>query len=76
MHEGVLLDGAARLLLVQGILCGGAVRGRRCDVGDLLGVGMLATNLGDANVTGLASLGERVVAAVEVLALLHVVVSM
>jgi len=45
-------------------------------VGDLLGVGMLATNLGDANVTGLASLGERVVAAVEVLALLHVVVSM
>ena len=40
-------------------------------MGDLLGVGVLATNLGDADVTSFASLGEGVVAAVEVLALLQ-----
>jgi hypothetical protein len=40
-------------------------------VWDLLGVGVLATNLGDADVTSFASLGEGVVAAVEVLALLQ-----
>ena len=38
---------------------------------DLLGVGVLATNLGDADVTSFASLGEGVVAAVKVLALLQ-----
>lgn len=37
---------------------------------DLLGVGVLAANLGDANVSSLAGLGECIVAAVEVLALL------
>lgn len=45
--------------------------GGRGDVWDLLGVGVLATNLGDADVTSFASLGEGVVAAVEVLALLQ-----
>lgn len=45
--------------------------GGRGDVWDLLGVGVLATNLGDADVTSFASLREGVVAAVEVLALLQ-----
>ena len=45
--------------------------GGRGDVWDLLGVGVLATNLGDADVTSFASLGEGVVAAVKVLALLQ-----
>ena len=40
---------------------------------DLLGVGVLAADLGDASVRGLAGLGEGVVAAVEVLALLRCV---
>ena len=40
---------------------------------DLLGVGVLAADLGDANVAGLAGLGKGVVAAVEVLALLRCV---
>lgn len=50
--------------------------GGRGDVWDLLGVGVLATNLGDTDVTSFASLGEGVVAAVEVLALLRCVVSL
>jgi len=40
---------------------------------DLLGVGVLATDLGDANVASFAGLGEGVVAAVKVLALLQLV---
>ena len=43
----------------------------RGHVRDLLGVGVLAADLGDASVRGLAGLGEGVVAAVEVLALLQ-----
>jgi hypothetical protein len=39
-------------------------------VGDLFGVGVLATNLGNTDVSCLTGLGEGVVAAVEVLALL------
>lgn len=42
-------------------------------MGDLLGVGVLATDLGDADITGLAGLGKGIVAAVEVLALLELV---
>lgn len=45
-------------------------------VRDLLGVGVLAADLGDAGVAGLAGFGEGVVAAVEVLALLRCVVSL
>jgi hypothetical protein len=44
-------------------------------VRDLLGVGVLAADLGDASVRSLAGLGEGIVAAVEVLALLWCVVS-
>jgi hypothetical protein len=44
-------------------------------VRDLLGVGVLAADLGDASVRSLAGLGEGIVAAVEVLALLRCVVS-
>lgn len=40
-------------------------------VRDLLGVGVLAADLGDASVGSFAGLGEGIVAAVEVLALLH-----
>jgi hypothetical protein len=40
-------------------------------VRNLFGVGVLATDLGDADVAGLACLGEGVVAAVKVLALLR-----
>ena len=45
-------------------------------VRDLLGVGVLAADLGDASVESLAGLGEGIVAAVEVLALLRCVVSL
>ena len=58
---GAVLGGPA------GSLAGGRGRG---DVWDLFGVGVLAADLGDADVTSFAGLGEGVVAAVEVLALL------
>jgi hypothetical protein len=70
VQEGRLLHGAAALLAVA-VLCGCAGRCGRGDVGDLLGVGVLAADLGDADVAGLAGFGEGVVAAVEVLALLE-----
>jgi hypothetical protein len=75
VQEGVFLDWTAspRLLggavvSVQAVGCG------RSDVRNLLGVGVLTTDLGDTDVTGLAGLGEGVVAAVEVLALLQAIV--
>jgi hypothetical protein len=40
-------------------------------VRDLLRVGVLAANLGDADIRGFASFGEGIVAAVKVLALLE-----
>ena len=40
-------------------------------MGDLLGIGVLAADLGDSDVSGLAGLGKGIVAAVEVLALLR-----
>ena len=43
---------------------------------DLLWVGVLTADLSDTDVAGLAGLGEGVVAAVEVLALLDKMVSM
>ena len=78
----MFLDGAAcQLALTVGgdavsvavaiaiaVLAGGRGRG---DVWDLFGVGVLAADLGDADVTSFAGLGEGVVAAVEVLALLR-----
>jgi hypothetical protein len=72
VHERVLLDGAAGfILLAAAILCSCAASWRgRGDVGDLFGVGVLATNLGNTDVSCLTGLGEGVVAAVEVLALL------
>ena len=81
VQEGVFLDRATRQLALtidaavsMTVAIGVAVlsgRGGRGDVWDLLGVGVLATNLGDTDVTSFASLGEGVVAAVEVLALLQ-----
>jgi hypothetical protein len=72
VQEGVFLDWAAGAGLLAGaIVSVQAVRCRRGDVRDLLGVGMLAPNFGDTYVTGLAGLGEGIVAAVEVLALLR-----
>jgi len=81
MQERVFLDRAAgnlaltvdhaasmAMAVAVAILSGG--RGRR-NVRNLLRVGVLAANLGDADVTGLASLGEGIVATVEVLALLQ-----
>jgi hypothetical protein len=47
-------------------------RSGRGDVRDLLGVGVLAADLGDADVASFAGFGEGVVAAVEVLALLQI----
>jgi hypothetical protein len=80
VQEGVFLDraasqlalrlGAAVAIAVLSGWCG------RCDVRDLLGVGVLAADLGDADVTSFAGFGECVVAAVEVLALLRGVVSL
>jgi hypothetical protein len=68
----VFLDWAAStVLLAVAIVSVQAIRCGRSDVRNLLGIGMLAANLGDADVAGLASLRERVVAAVEVLALLR-----
>lgn len=69
MQKGVLLDRAASFLLVQrvAILAG---RCRRSNVGDRFGIGVLAADLGDADVSCLAGLGKGIVAAVEVLALL------
>lgn len=54
------------------ILPGGCRRG---DVWNLLGVGVFAADLGDADVASFAGFGEGVVAAVEILALLQGVVS-
>jgi hypothetical protein len=72
VHEGVLLDWTTGLvLLAVAILRDGAVWCRWGDMGDFLGIGVLATDLGNANVSGLASFGERIVAAVKVLALLR-----
>lgn len=82
MHEGVFLDGAAcHLALTVGgdavsvavaIAVAVLARGRgRGDVWDLFGVGVLAADLGDTDVTSFAGLGKGVVAAVEVLALLR-----
>ena len=53
----------------------GAILTKRCSRGnvwDLLGVGVLAADLGNADVTSFAGLGEGVVAAVKVLALLQI----
>ena len=69
----MLFDWAAGLLLSVAVLSVEAIRCGRGDVGNLLGVGVLATDLGDADVAGLACFGEGVVAAVEVLALLGAV---
>jgi hypothetical protein len=67
----MLLDWAAGLVLLGvAVHWGQAVRCRRSDVGDLFGVGVLAADLGDTNVSCLAGFGEGVVATVEVLALL------
>jgi hypothetical protein len=68
----MLLDWAACLVLlaVAVLYAGAAGRGGRGDVGDLLGVGVFAADLGDAHVSSLSGLGEGIVAAVEVLALL------
>lgn len=81
VQEGVFLDRATcqLALTVVGADCMAVAiaapvlsgRGGRGDVWDLLGVGVFATNLGDTNVTSFAGLGEGVVAAVEVLALLR-----
>jgi hypothetical protein len=81
VQEGVFLDGAAcqvALAVVDAVSVAVAIAvavlagwGGRGDVWDLLGVGVLATDLGDADVTSFAGLGEGVVAAVEVLALLR-----
>ena len=81
VQEGVFLDRATGQLalaadaaisvavaIAVAVLAG---RGGRSDVWDLLGVGVLATDLGDANVASFAGLGEGVVAAVKVLALLQ-----
>jgi hypothetical protein len=63
--QQALLDlGLAMLLLL-------AVRRRRGNVGDLFGHRVLASDSSDADVSGLASLGEGVVATVEILALLR-----
>jgi len=71
VHKGVLLDGAADLVLLAVAVDGSqAVGCRRSNMGDLLRVGVLAANLGDADVSGLAGLGKGIVATVEVLALL------
>jgi hypothetical protein len=55
VQEGRLLDGAAALLTVAVLCCCAGWCGRG-DVGDLLGVGVLAADLGDADVAGLAGL--------------------
>jgi hypothetical protein len=72
VHEGVLLDGAAGLvLLAVAVDRSQAIGCRRSNMGDLLGIGVLAADLGDADISGLAGLGQGIVAAVEVLALLR-----
>jgi hypothetical protein len=72
VQEGVFLDRAAGArLLADAVVSVQAVRRGRGDVRNLFGVGVLATDLGDADVAGLACLGEGVVAAVKVLALLR-----
>lgn len=71
MHERVLLHWATGLvLLAVAVLRSGGTIWCRSDVGNLLGIGVLAADLGDADVAGLAGFGEGIVAAVEVLALL------
>jgi hypothetical protein len=82
VQEGVFLDRATCQLALtvadadsMAVAIGVAVlsgRGGRGDVWDLLGVGVLATDLGDTNVASFAGLGEGVVAAVEILALLWI----
>jgi hypothetical protein len=72
MQEGVFLDWtASTALLAVAIVSVEAIWCRRGDMRNLLGVGVLAADLGDANVAGLTSLGEGVVAAVEIFALLQ-----
>ena len=86
MQECVLLDWAAgqvagrssgiAVAVTVGVAI--AILSRGCgrgDVRDLLGVGVFAADLGDAYVASFAGLGEGVVAAVEVLALLQGVIS-
>jgi hypothetical protein len=75
VHERVLLDWAAGLvLLAVAILCNCAASWcGRGDVGNLFGIGVLTADLGNADVSCLAGLGEGVIAAVEVLALLGTV---
>ena len=73
MQEGVFLDRAASqlplcLAVAVAILSGRCGRG---DVRNLLGVGVFAADLGDADVASFAGFGEGIVAAVEVLALLR-----
>ena len=71
MQEAVLLDRAAAALtafLLAG-LSAAVVQWRR-NVRNLLGDGVLASDGRDSDVRGLAGLGESVVAAVEILALL------
>jgi hypothetical protein len=71
VEEGSLFHGASSLLSGLSV-CVGAVDGRgRGHVRDLLRVGVLAANLGDADIRGFASFGEGIVAAVKVLALLE-----
>ena len=82
VQKCVFLDGAAghvarrgRRAIAVAVGDAGLSNGRgRGDVRDLFGVGVLAADLCDADVTSFARLGEGVVAAVKVLALLQIAV--
>lgn len=81
MQKCVFLDGAAGQVALRGsrtvAIAVGAILSKGCSWGyvwDLLGVGVLAADLCNADVTSFAGLGEGIVAAVEVLALLHIAV--
>lgn len=67
-HRGIQLRGAADAASDTGAAL--AVEEWRGQVRDGIGVGVLATNLGDANAVGFAGFGHGVVAAVEIFALL------
>lgn len=81
MQKAALFDGTPRCLLLLAAAGGlqvgdeaagaGAVDGRR-EVGDVLGDGVLGADGASVDRVGLAGLGEGVVAAVKVLALLEV----
>lgn len=82
VQKCVFLDGAAGQIALRGssavaIAADGAILANGCgggDVRDLLGIGVLATDLCDADVTSFSGFGEGVVATVKVLALLWIVV--